>query len=360
MNYEIIEGADGKNKFILKEDFSFQMGGVINPLELVYETYGSLNADRDNVILIHHALSTNSHVASHPKNTAPGWWQAMVGSGCAIDTDQYFAICINNLGSCFGSSGPASINPKTNQPYRVDFPTVTVEDIIKSQYILLNDLGIQRLHAVIGNSMGAMMSLSWAIHYPNSLEKLILISSCYKAYPANIANRVVQRETIKLDPAWQEGYYEKNPINGLKIARKLGHFTYRNPSHLNQKFINNEKSHPDEFCEVEDYLEYNATKFSNAFDVNAYLYQLTVMDLFDVTRGYKNKSDAFKKIAAKVLVISVDSDILFLPEQQEELYHELMNAKVNAEIIRHHSEYGHDTFLVEIDDIGGYIKNMLN
>lgn len=359
MNYRITEAENGDKRFILEQRFDFKLKGAIERLELVYETHGKLNPLKDNAILIHHALSPSHHVHSHLNNSEKGWWEGMIGQGKTLDPDKYFIICINNIGSCYGSSSPTSINPTTSKPYRSDFPSITMEDIVNSQYLLLQALGIQQLYAILGNSMGAMLSLTWAINYPDMLKYLISVSSCYKAYPANIANRVVQREIIQLDPAWQQGYYDENPINGLKIARKLGHSTYRNPADLNKKFIENDKAFIDKPCDVENYLEYNAAKFAAYFDVNSYLYLLNAMDLYDVTRGYANPTEAFHKIKANVLIISVDSDILFTPPQQDELYQQLQLANVDSTFIRHHSPYGHDTFLVETDNMDRYFKDFL-
>lgn len=360
MNYTITERPEGDYQFILKESFSLELGGTIEPLELVYETYGALNAKKDNVIVIHHALSPSHHVASHPRNTTPGWWEDMVGPGKPLNTNHYYIICINNIGSCFGSSSPISLNPKTHKPYASDFPTITIGDMVRSQKLLIDALGIDTLFAVIGNSVGAMLSLTWAMEFPSQVKHLISISSCYKAYPANIANRVVQREVIQLDPAWNGGHYSTHTLEGLRIARKLGHFTYRNPDNLNKKFKDNEKKALDEPCDIENYLNYNATKFADKFDANCYLTLLNAMDLFDVTRHYKNEIDAFKTIQAAVLVISVDSDVLFTPTQQEDLYQKLKKADINVTFIQHYSHYGHDTFLVETDTIGGYIENFLS
>ena len=360
MKFEISEAKNGIKQCKIAKDFTFAFGGKINPLQLAYETYGELSPTKDNVILIHHALSPNSHVSSHEKNSEPGWWEAMVGAGKPIDTAKYFVICINNIGSCFGSSGPTSMNPTTGKAYRADFPIVTMSDIVKSQVLLLECLGVSKLKAVIGNSMGGMLSLTFAIEYPDMVENLVSISACYKAYPANIANRVVQRDIIQLDPAWQDGNYDKNPQRGLMTARKLGHFTYRNPSDMNQKFVGNDKSHPNEVCEVESYLDYNASKFAAKFDTNSYLSLMTAMDLFDVTRGFTDSADVFKNIQARVLVVSVDSDILFTPEQQDDLARELRSAGVDATYIQHESSYGHDTFLVETDVFGEYISSFLN
>lgn len=353
--YTIKQLEDGSYEFTLSEDFPFSYGGTIHPLVLVYETYGELNADKSNVILIHHALSTHSHVCSTSANSSPGWWEKMIGPGCPIDTKKYFVICINNIGSCFGSSGPVSINPVTGKSFRADFPFVTMEDIAASQNLLLQALNINQLFAIVGPSMGGMISLAWGMHYPQTVQNLILISSCYKAYPSNIANRMVQQEIIKLDPAWQQGYYQSNVLAGLTIARKLGHFTYRQPRTLNEKFSYQGKVGPGQFSEVEKYLNYNAQKFANQFDANSYLYLLQAMDVFDVTRGFSESEQALTSITAKALVVGVSSDILYLPEQQGDLAKLLQQAGVDCQYIEHQSDYGHDAFLVDIDAMGKYI-----
>ncbi|GAB4222984.1 MAG: homoserine O-acetyltransferase [Gammaproteobacteria bacterium] len=349
----------GYHCFTQPSDFSFVLGGQINPLIQVFETYGTLSSNADNAILIHHALSTNSHIKAHDHNKATGWWENMVGPGKPLDTNKYFIICINNLGSCFGSSGPASINPATHQAYRADFPTVTIDDMVHAQYLVLNALGIKRLHAIMGNSMGAMLTLRWLIDYPDSVNYAVMTSSCYKPYPANIANRVVQREIIQLDPDWQNGYYTTNPQRGLITARKLGHFTYRNPQSLNDKFLNDQKQLPTHQCEIENYLTYNAQKFASQFDTNSYLYLMMAMDLFDIHRGYADLASAIQRIKAKTLIISVDSDILFLPQQQKEMHQLLTQHNVDSQFITLNSPYGHDTFLVETDRIGKYMVDFI-
>ncbi len=359
-NFIIRKLANGKHYFRLEDEFSFKLGGKIKPLELVYETFGTLSASKDNVILIHHALSPNSHVTSTPEDETKGWWQDMVGPGCPIDTNHYFVICINNLGSCFGSSGPASMEPENGKtPYRTDFPIVTIEDMVHSQYLLLQALDITTLAAVVGNSMGGMLSLVWAMQYPETLKKLVLISSCYKAYPANIANRLIQKEIIELDPDFKKGFYTKNATRGFKIARKFAHVTYRNTKALNEKFLNDKKLSLEHTSEIENYLEYNATKFVEKFDCNSYLYLLHAMDLFDVTAGFSDPKLAFSKVKAPTLVVSVNSDVLYTPEQQYELYQQLEDAGVDVTFIQHHSDYGHDAFLVEIDAMGKYIHAFL-
>lgn len=338
-NITITEDDRGLKKMELQTPFVFANGKSITPLTLVYETYGKLSPQQDNVILVHHALSTDSHLAAHAKNATKGWWEAVVGSGKAIDTDRFFVICTNNLGSCFGSSGPTSINPQTGKPYRRDFPIVSIEDMVKAQHLLLQHLGIKKLFAVVGNSMGAMLSLTWAILYPAMVERLISVSSCYKAYPVSIATHKVQQEIIALDPDWNNGYYEKTPTRGFNIARKFGLLSYRHPAELNARFLSDN---------ILAYLDYNAEKFTAKFDLNSYLTIFAAMDDFDVTRGYAdNPLQPFKQIQAKTLIVSVSSDLLFPPQQQADLYHMLQQAGVETTFVAHESDYGHDAFYAD-------------
>lgn len=352
MNKCYNEQENGLKIYHSDQAFQFEMGGEIAELVLAFETYGELSSGKDNVILIHHALSTDSHVASHDKNPEPGWWEAMVGPHKPIDTGKYFVICINNLGSCYGSSGPTSINPNTSNAYQSDFPTVTIGDMLNAQKRLLSALGIDALYAVIGNSMGAMLSLQMAVMFPSLAKKILSISSCYKAYPVNIANRSIQRDIIQLDPAWKQGHYQQQPQQGFKLARKIGHISYRNATEMNERFHHDGD-------EINSYLEYNATKFISKFDANCYLSLLEAMDLFDISKGYASAEEALKRIKSEILCVSVDSDILYPPPQQIELKEKLMLAGVKTQYIEHHSQHGHDSFLVETDIFGNYIKSFL-
>jgi homoserine O-acetyltransferase len=351
----ISELENGSFEFVSAEDFAFEMGGVINPMVLVYECYGVLNEAKNNAIVVHHALSTNSHLAATAKNPEPGWWEDMVGPGCHMDTNQYFVICINNLGSCYGSSGPNSMNPAISDKYRMDFPTVTIIDMVRSQKMLIDALGITKLHAILGNSMGAMLSTAWLALYPDHANYLISISSCAQAYPANNANRLLQRDIIKQDPLWEDGSYAfSSDLEGFKTARRLGLLTYRNWTELNERFVN--KTGRDS---IEHYLNYNAEKFVHRFDCNCYLYLLDAMNTFNLDGAEKTLVEVFKPIQAKALVVSVDSDILFTPSQQQALYAALSEAGVEVSYIDHPSTYGHDAFLVETEAFGSYISGFL-
>lgn len=346
----ITELYNGTQQFCSQVPFVFNQGGSICPLILVFETYGELSPQKDNVILVHHALSTSSHLSSHAKNPAYGWWEEVVGPDKPIDTNRFFVICINNLGSCFGSSGPASINPKTGKAYQSDFPLLTIEDIARAQQLLLSQLGIEKLYAIVGNSMGAMISLAFTILFPGTAERLISVSSCYKSYPMSIATHAIQKEIIELDPNWKNGYYTTPPLRGFNVARKFGLISYRNPAELNSRFEND--------GDLREYLEHNAKKFTAIFDVNCFLYILQAMDVFDVTKNYVNKLEPFKKITAKTLVISVNSDLLFPAKQQRDLYELLHNAGVIAEYVQHDSDFGHDAFYAD-KTISSHIKKFL-
>jgi len=355
MGPDITRLNDGTIEYTSGDKFVFEGGGSISKLVLAFECYGALNKAKDNAIIVHHALSTNSHLAATDKKPAKGWWQDMVGPGCHLDTNRYFIICINNLGSCFGSSGPGSTNPQTNKKYLTDFPRLTITDMVRSQKQLVDALGIKQLHAVVGNSMGAMLSLTWLVLYPDSARHLISISSSAQAYPANNANRFLQRDIIQLDPAWNRGVYEENAeLPGFRTARKLGLLTYRNWVEINERFLNKTGSES-----IDHYLNYNADKFVARFDCNSYLYLLDAMNTYNLTSPDCTLAETLAPIAAKTLVVSVDSDILFTPSQQEALFAALDQAGVASSFITHNSPYGHDAFLIETQAFGRYISRFM-
>jgi len=355
LSHKVSRQEDGSYRFVDDDPFQFEKGGAIQPLVLVYETYGKLNRARDNAILVHHALSTNSHLTATPDNPKPGWWNDMVGPGACLDTDRYFIICINNLGSCFGSSGPVSINPQGGRPYRCDFPRVSIKDMVRSQRRLIDMLGIERLYAVIGNSMGAMLSLTWVVLYPAGARNLVSISSCAQSFPANNANRYLQRDMIQLDPAWRGGNYENSSqLRGFRAARRMGLLTYRNWAEMNERFVNKTGKES-----IDHYLEYNSDKFVRRFDCNSYLYLIDAMNTFNLADAQGSFQSEFSPIEARALVVSVNSDILFTPGQQRHLFESLRQAGVEASYIEHESTYGHDAFLVETSAFGRYIHDFL-
>ena len=333
-------------------------GETLVDFRLVYETYGCLSDNQDNVVLVHHALSTHSHLRAHAGNSTSGWWQHMVGPGCAIDTDRFFVICINNLGSCYGSTGPLSPRPGGQQSYAAAFPRLSLVDIVRSQHALLTHLGIDALHAIVGPSMGGMLSLIWSLLYPQQVARLVVLSTSWCSYPCNAALRALQRSIIELDPAWNKGQYEaQSLLPGFLLARAIGHLTYRNNEELNQRFANVE--HDAARAGINDYLRYNAEKFVRQFDANCYLTLTQAMDDFDLTEIAKRLSLSLTAIAAQVSVIAVNSDQLFPPWQQQALHDRLLTLGVNSELYHYACEYGHDAFLVETQGIGALIKKAL-
>ena len=269
-------------------------------------------------------------------------------------------LYINNLGRFFGSTGPLSLNAETGRPFGGDFPDITISDMTASQKLLIDRLGIGRFHTVIGGSMGAMLSLDWAINYPDSLDNLVLISSSYKAYPANIANRSIQHQAIRMDAMWNGGNYASSrDLTGFRLARKLGLCTYRNAAEWNQRFNSHDGADAND-TDIVEYMDYNAEKFCRTFDANSYLVLTRSMDLFDVTKNYSSLQQWFSRISARTLVVSMESDILFTPQQQEEQRDALYAGGVDCQCISHPSQYGHDAFLVEKDPFTKYIRKFLN
>ena len=359
------------------DSFKMKRGGQLSNLHIAYETWGELNKDKSNVIVIFTGLSANSHVTSSQSDQTPGWWETMVGDGKAIDTEKYHVICINTLGSCFGSTSPVSINKKTSQPYRLTFPELTVEDMANASRLLLKKIGINKIHILIGPSLGGMKALAFSILHNTIVDNMILISTATQALPFAIALRSLQREVIRKDPLWSNGFYsyEKPPLNGVRIARKIGMTSYRSANEWAQRFgrkksVEN-KINQNTFgientsfeFEIESYLEHQAVKFQNIFDANCYLYLSRAMDWFDVANLGKSSLDAFSKINInKALVLGVDTDSLFPPQQQKEISENLSLSNVKVEYKELSCIQGHDSFLVDTGsfakEINTFIKNL--
>jgi len=339
--------------------FSMYKGGYLREVTLAYESWGELSPDADNAILIFCGLSPSAHAASSTEDPSPGWWDYMVGPGKAIDTDRFFVVCVNSLGGCYGSTGPSSINPETGQVYGADFPCLTVEDIAKSGRLLMQELGVEKLHAAVGSSMGGMASLSYAMQFPQSIEYLVSISAATAALPFTIALRSLQREIIRSDCDWQNGRYtsDKKPLKGMALARKLGLVSYRAADEWNSKFDRSklpaEKLSGEPFqheFEIEYYLEYNAQKFIHSFDPNSYQCLSRAMDLFDITEHGGSVDAGMSKIGVKrALVIGVTTDILFPMQQQTEIADSMKRTNTDVEYVEIDSVNGHDAFLVDHD-----------
>jgi homoserine O-acetyltransferase len=375
---ELFRHANVSAKLVeVADSFEMKRGGQLSDLHIAYETWGELNKDQSNVIVIFTGLSANSHVTSSQNNQTPGWWETMVGDGKAIDTSKYYVICINTLGSCFGSTSPVSINKKTSQPYRLTFPELTVEDMANASGLLLKKIGIDKIHLLIGPSLGGMKALAFSILHNTVVDNMILISTATQALPFAIALRSLQREVIRKDPLWSNGFYsyEKPPLNGVRIARKIGMTSYRSANEWVQRFgrkksVEN-KINQNTFgientsfeFEIESYLEHQAVKFQNIFDANCYLYLSRAMDWFDVANLGKSSLDAFSKINVnKALVLGVDTDVLFPSQQQKEIAENLSLSNVKVEYKELSCIQGHDSFLVDTGsfakEINAFIKNL--
>lgn len=357
---------------IAKLEASFRMhrGGVLERVKIAYETWGELNAARDNGVLLFTGLSPSAHAASSPQDQSPGWWEEMLGPGHPIDSNRFYVVCINSLGSCFGSTGPSTGNPETGEPYRLDFPVLTIEDIAHGGYETLQTLGMESLRAVVGSSMGGMTALAFTLLYPEVSTGLLDISTAARARPFAIALRSLQREIIRKDTKWQEGNYApgEGPITGMRLARKLGMITYRSAEEWRHRFgrerIPEERRSGDAFCidfEIESYLEAHANKFIGQFDANCYLYLSRAMDLFDVADHGGSLASGLDKVGAKkVQVVGVESDFLFPISQQEELAQGLDRHGRSVEFARLDSIQGHDSFLVDMDKFRPVVADFFN
>ena len=352
------------------EGFKMWRGGRLSEVTLAYETWGKLSASADNAIIIFTGLSPSAHAASSAQDKSPGWWEYMIGPGKAIDTDRFFVVCANSLGGCHGSTGPISINPETGQRYGGDFPDVTVEDIASSGYCLMRELGIHKLHAAVGSSMGGMSSIAYALQYPGEIDYLISISAATSALPLTIAMRSLQREIIRSDPAWNNGHYDDDskPLSGMSLARKLGLVSYRAADEWNSKFdrarLPPEKLTGKRFereFEIENYLEYNAQKFINSFDPNSYLYLSRSMDWFDIAEHGSSLQDGMSKLdVRKALVVGVTTDILFPSRQQREIADLMRSTGTDVDYVEIDSANGHDAFLIDDAHFSPVVKKFLD
>jgi homoserine O-acetyltransferase len=343
-------------------------GKTLEGFTLAYETYGKLNAQRSNAILICHALSGDAHVAgyhTHDPNEPPGWWDDAVGAGKMFDTDRYFVICSNVIGGCQGSTGPASL-AADGKPYALRFPIITIADMVQAQRHLMDYLGIQRLFAVAGGSMGGMQALQWAVDYPDRVETVLFLASTPRSSAQNIAFNEIGRQAIYADPNWNNGnYYGRTPpAAGLAVARMVGHITYMSEHSLEVKFsraLQTASQHRYTFgteFAVESYLQHQGEKFVRRFDANSYLYITKALDYFDIAEGYSTLAEALEGVKARFLVISFSSDWLYTAAQARELVDALAGRSVDYHHVQAH--LGHDSFLVEVETmtqlVGGYLE----
>ena len=368
--------TDATHFFDLPSPFAMKRGGALSGARLAYETWGTLNPARDNAIFILTGLSPSAHAASSAADPSPGWWEEMIGPGKPIDTNRWYVICANTLGSCKGSTGPASIDPATGKVYKLTFPELTLEDVANASHELVRGLGIERLACLLGNSMGGMSALGYLVQHPGSVRTHISISTAPQAQPFAIAIRSLQREAIRLDPNWNAGNYDDGhyPEAGMSIARKLGVITYRSAMEWVGRFARIRLDHearPDddpfgvEF-QIESYLAGHARRFVRNFDPNSYLYLSRASDWFDVAEyapagAADPVAEALKKIAVEcALVIGVSTDILFPLTQQQQIADGLRAAGAEVDFVALDSPQGHDAFLVDIANFGAAIGAFLS
>ena len=360
--------------FTFAEDTPMRLesGATLGPVTVAYETYGRLNADKSNAILIVHALSGSGNAAGYhnPDDAKPGWWDDCIGPGKAFDTNRFFVICSNVLGSCYGSTGPASTNPATGKPYGLSFPVVTVGDMVRAQVKLMDHLGIDKLLTVAGGSMGGMQVLEWAAHYPQRIRSAMPLATTGRHSPMLIAFSEVGRQAIYADPNWNNGDYYgtgRKPDAGLAVARMVGHITYLSEESMHKKFgrrLRGLERYGYEFdteFEIESYLKYNGNNFTRRFDANSYLYVTKAMDYFDLSQPTGSLAAAFVDSAhIKFLVVSFTSDWLYPSYHSKDLVSALTAVGADVSYLDIQSTWGHDAFLLEVETMTNLLGSFLD
>lgn len=351
------------------DELVLDSGKTLGPITVAYETYGQLNERGDNAILILHPLSMDHHAAGKYRedDRKPGWWDIMTGPGRAFDTDRFFIVCSNVIGGCRGTTGPSSINPKTSKPYGLDFPFITIQDMVKAQKRLLDYLGVRKLLTVSGGSMGGMQALQWSVTYPEMVVSVIPIAATARHTAQNIALNEVGRQAIIYDPNWNRGdYYDQDPpARGLALARMVGHISYLSDRSMHNKF-GRKLQDRDQFSfdlltdfQVESYLRYQGETFTQRFDANSYLYITKALDYFDLSEGYASLTESLGRVKAKFLVISFSSDWLYPPYQSREIVSALKRNAASVSYCEIQSDYGHDAFLLEYEQQTHLIHDFL-
>jgi len=354
------------------DEMRLESGARLGPITLAYETYGRLNERKDNVVMVFHALSGNSHAAGYytENDEKPGWWDNMVGPGKGIDTNKYFVICSNIIGSCYGSTGPNSTNPRTDKPYALDFPLFTISDIVRIQKVLIDYLGIKKLLSLAGGSIGGMQAIEWAVTYPEMVESVIPIASTCKRSALSIGLSEAQRQAIMADPNWNNGnYYAQDlPEKGLALARMIGHISYLSEGSMQRKFgrrLQDNNVFKYDFSidfEVESYLHYQGKKFVDRFDANSYLYITKASDYFDLgeQKGGGSLVEAFSRTSAKFLVISFSSDWLYPTAQSKDMVKAMKKAGLDVSFCEIETDFGHDSFLLAHEQLTKLIAGFIN
>jgi len=352
--------------FYMEESFPLTLGGSLPSLTVAYETWGTLNSDKSNAILVFCGLSASQHAKSHGRDDVPGWWEAMIGPGHALDTNRFFIICVNHLGGCFGSTGPSTINPETGKPFGPDFPPVLLQDLAASSQLMIQDLGIQRLYGVIGASMGGMLALEYAAQFPEGVDRTVMISASGRPGPQSIAYRYVQRQVLLSDPAYAGGwYYDKDarPTASMVVARQIGNITYRSRAEFQRRFgrtrtLNGYNFGPD--FQVESYLQHMGEKLADRFDANSFLFLTKAMDLYSLGYGFPAYEQGVARVQTRTMIIGVSTDMLFPPDEQRSVHQILKKLGRDSQFYLLESPAGHDAFLVEVDYFQNKIGNFFS
>jgi len=354
-----------------EQPLQLDCGQTLNEYELIYETYGELNANKSNAVLICHALSGNHHAAGYHsmEDRKPGWWESAIGINKPFDTNTFFIVCINNIGGCKGSTGPNTLNPATGNPYGSDFPIVTVKDWVQSQARLSDKLGITQWAAVIGGSLGGMQVIQWSIDYPERLRNAVVIAAAPRLSAQNIGFNEVARQAIMTDPDFHEGHFYEHdvvPERGLKLARMLGHITYLSDESMGKKFGRELQEGKIKFgydieFQVESYLRYQGQAFVHHFDANTYLLMTKALDYFDPAAEYGDSlSRAFEKVQARFFVASFTTDWRFSPQRSHEIVRALLDANKSVTYVEIEAQQGHDAFLIPIPDYFSALQGFMN
>lgn len=363
-----LQGLDRRAR--LSGPLMLDSGAYIQPLEIAYETYGTLNADKTNAILICHALTGDHYVASkHPMTGKAGWWERLVGKGRPVDPERHFIICSNVLGSCMGTTGPASLNPQTGVPYGMDFPVITIGDMVRAQTLLIDHLGIDRLLAVIGGSMGGMQVLEWAATYPDRVASAVAIATTSRHSAQNIAFHEVGRQAVMADPKWAGGRYyatDDPPAAGLAVARMAAHITYLSEDGLTEKFGRRLQARDavsfgfEADFQIESYLRYQGSSFVERFDANSYLYITRAMDYFDLAEEHGGLlANAFLGTKTRFCIISFDTDWLYPSRESRQIVHALNASGAAVSYVELSSPFGHDAFLLDVPEMNHVIDGFL-
>eukprot|EP00123_Amoebidium_parasiticum_P015442 comp22974_c0_seq1/m.36531 comp22974_c0_seq1/g.36531 ORF comp22974_c0_seq1/g.36531 comp22974_c0_seq1/m.36531 type:complete len:446 (-) comp22974_c0_seq1:960-2297(-) len=347
--------------------FHCELGGVLKELQIAYETWGEMNNEKDNIVVLYPAMSASSHAAKSALDPTEGWWEKFVGPGKVIDTNKFFVICANSLGSCYGSTGPSSTDPTTCKPYATTFPIITISDMVNANFRLLDHLGIDSVYAVVGASLGGMQSLAAGALFPERVHRVVSISAAARSHPSSIALRYAQRKALMRDPNWNNGFYYGGdyPLEGMRNSRIIGTIAYRSAPEWEQRFGNRRVSTNAPHCFqadylVEQYLEEQADLGAMRYDPNSMLYVTKAMDMFDLGRGFDSLEDGLARIKAPTLILGVQSDILIPCWQQKEIAMKMkMGGHKAVTFYELDTIYGHDTFLLDVRNVGAAVKGHL-